>query len=158
MPMSYEADFYTWTQEQASALRRAAAERVNAGAGIDWEHLAEEVESLGRSELRAMESALLRIIEHLLKLQYSPATDPRFGWQESVDRQRDDLRRLKRDNPGLVRKIDLPEIYTSARRIAGKSLEKYDGLSVSVLPETCPFSTDQIERDDWYPVAPSSSA
>ncbi len=141
----YEHDFYSWTNEQAALLRSGQL------SAADIEHIAEEIESLGRSELRAMESALVRIIEHLLKLQYSPAKDPRSGWEESVDLHRDDLHRLKRDNPGLVHRLDIPSIYATAKRIAGKSLEHYDCFSRSVLPITCPFTLDQIEADDWYP-------
>ena len=141
----YEQDFYTWTIEQAALLR--AGDLTDA----DISHIAEEIEGLGRSELRAMESALVRIIEHLLKLQYSPATDPRSGWEESVDLHRDDLHRLKRDNPGLVQRLDLVSVYTVARRIAGKSLEHHDRTDRSVLPQTCPFTLEQIEEDDWYP-------
>jgi len=141
----YEQDFYTWTNEQAALLR---AGHLSAA---DIEHIAEEIESLGRSELRAMESALVRIIEHLLKLQYSPATNPRTGWEESADLHRDDLHRLKRDNPGLIQRIDLPGVYSTARRIAGKSLESHDGLKRSLIPTTCPFSLEQIETDEWYP-------
>jgi hypothetical protein len=151
MPTAYDQDFFRWTQDQAAALRKVASGKPDAATGLDWENLAEEIESLGRSELRAMESALVRVVEHLLKLRYSPARDPRAGWQESVDLHRDDLQRLKRDNPGLVRRIDLAGIYASARRIAGKSIEKHDGVPASVLPPTCPFTLEQIETDDWYP-------
>ena len=149
--MTYETDFYTWTQQQGAALRKAAAERINAAAGIDWDNVAEEIESLGRSELRAMESALVRIIEHLLKLKYSPAAEPRPGWRESVALHRDDLSRLKRDNPDLVARIDVDGTYTSARRIAGRSLEGYGELAGGALPVACPFTIAELEDSDWYP-------
>ena len=145
--MTYDTDFYTWTQQQGAALRKAAAERINAAGGIDWDNVAEEIESLGRSELRAMESALVRIIEHLLKLEYSPAAEPRAGWRESIALHRDDLARLKRDNPGLVARIDFAGTYASARR----SLERFDDLSAGDLPATCPFALAEIEDPDWYP-------
>ncbi len=153
--MTYQTDFYSWTVEQAAALRQAAARRINPAAGIDWENVAEEIESLGRSELRAMESALVRILEHLLKLRYSPAAEPRAGWRESVAVHRDDLFRLKQDNPGLIVRIDLAGAYASARRIAAASLESRDGVAKSVLPAACPFSPAEIENDDWYPDGPS---
>ncbi len=149
--MTYDTDFYTWTQQQGAALRKAAAERISAAAGIDWDNVAEEIESLGRSELRAMESALVRIVEHLLKLEYSPAAEPRAGWRESIALHRDDLARLKRDNPGLVARIDFAGTYASARRIAGRSLERFDDLSADSLPATCPFTPAEIEDPDWYP-------
>jgi hypothetical protein len=102
-----------------------------------------------------MESTLVRIIEHILKLQYSPAADLRECWQVSVDLHRDHLRRLKRDNPGLIPKIDLAGIYVSARRIANKDTQKHDARPISTLPEQNPFTLDQIEMDDWYPDLPA---
>jgi hypothetical protein len=152
--MSYQGDFYNWTQEQAAAIRRVAAGHVKASE-IDWENVAEEIANLGRSELRAMESALVRIIAHLLKLQYSPAVESRECWQVSVDLHRDDLHRLKRDNPDLLCRIDLAGIYVSARRVANKNTQKRDSRQISTLPERNPFTLDQIERDDWYPDPPA---
>jgi len=153
--MSYHTDFHAWTVEQAAALRQAAAQRIDPAAGIDWDNVAEEIESLGRSELRAMESAMVRILEHLLKLRCSPAAEPRAGWRESVAVHRDDLHRLKQDNPGLVGRIDVVGAYASARRIAAVSLESRDGVAKSTLPAVCPFTPAEIEDDDWYPDGPS---
>jgi hypothetical protein len=154
MPVSYERDFYGWTQEQATAIRKVATGHVKT-TEIDWENVAEEIASLGRSELRAMESTLVRIIEHLLKLRYLPTTELRECWQVSIDLHRDHLRRLKRDNPGLIQKIDLAEIYISARRIANKCTQKHDAQAISTMPEQNPFTLGQIEKDDWYPNSPA---
>jgi DNA-binding PucR family transcriptional regulator len=63
----YDKDFYAWTRAQADALRRLASERWNGP--LDLEHLAEEVEDLGRSELSTVRSQLERVLEHLLKLE-----------------------------------------------------------------------------------------
>ena len=79
---SYHTDFYAWTQDQACRLREAAAARVNLP--LDFENLAEEVEGMGRSQASAVGSHLARIIEHLLKLSYSPVEAPRAGWRRSV--------------------------------------------------------------------------
>ena len=70
----YDQDLVLWSEEQARELRAAA----NAGwnAPIDWENVAEEIESLGRSERHALASHLAIVIEHLMKLQASPATEP----------------------------------------------------------------------------------
>ena len=67
----YQTDYYAWTKQQAAELRRLAAARVNTT--LDLENLAEEVESLGRSDLNTVRSQVRRIIEHLLKLEYSPS-------------------------------------------------------------------------------------
>ena len=65
-PPLYERDFCHWTAEQAAALRAAAARRLDLA--LDFENLAEEIESLGRSDRRALVSHIKRVIEHLLKL------------------------------------------------------------------------------------------
>ena len=71
----YESDFYAWTRAQAGALRGLAEARWNGP--LDLARLAEEVEDLGSEQQWAVESQLERIIEHLLKLEYSPSTNPR---------------------------------------------------------------------------------
>jgi hypothetical protein len=71
----YQTDYYAWTKEQAAALRAMAAGRVSSA--LDLENLAEEVESWGRSDLNTVRSQFQRIIEHLLKLEYSPSAEPR---------------------------------------------------------------------------------
>src|SRR3954466_8733449 len=84
MPMPdgprYDDDYYAWTQYQAGVLRtmRRADNR------LDRERVAEEIEDLGKSERDAVRSPIRRIIEHLLKLEYSPAADPRFDWIASI--------------------------------------------------------------------------
>ncbi len=76
----YDEDFFAWTKEQAEGLRSAAQGGSNRA--LDWENLAEEIEDLARSQLHVARAARSRrIIEHLLKLEYSPATDPRRGWR-----------------------------------------------------------------------------
>src|ERR1700742_1792675 len=81
-PMSdYDVDFFAWTQRQGGLLRRlATGERVNE-AGLDWPNIAEEIETLGRSERAAVASCIRNIIQHLMKLEASPAIDPRPGWR-----------------------------------------------------------------------------
>jgi hypothetical protein len=116
----YETDFFRWTQEQAAALRRAGAERVNAP--LDWENLAEEIESVGRSDRRAAESATENILIHLALLALSPARPPRAGWIDEVDTFRADLRRVLGDSPSLAAK--LVEFVEAARGTARRRVER----------------------------------
>ncbi|MBN9511709.1 MAG: DUF29 family protein [Alphaproteobacteria bacterium] len=74
----YDSDFYAWTREQAAALRAAAA-TARTNLPIDWNRVAEEIESLGNAEQRDLASRLGTIIEHLLKLQLSTSAGPRRG-------------------------------------------------------------------------------
>ena len=70
----YGVDFFRWTQEQAALLRQVPDEHVNLP--IDWNHAAEEIEDMGRSDLRTVNSRIGVILEHLLKLEHSPVGNP----------------------------------------------------------------------------------
>ncbi len=85
----YEEDFYAWTRAQAQALRRLAASRPNLA--LDFPHLIEEVADLGTSQRDAVRSQLRRIIEHCLKLEFSPARDPRPSWYETIIQARTEI-------------------------------------------------------------------
>lgn len=142
----YERGFCDWTADQAAALREAAVRRVNLA--LDFENLAEEIESLGRSDRRALVSHIKRVIEHLLKLQYSPAQAPRPGWQESVELHRQEARELLSDSPSL-RHDPLEACYRDAVRLAARGLAS-DAAGVT-LPETCPYRLEDILAEDWWP-------
>ena len=102
----YDLDFYAWTQRQSSLLRRIAAhERVN-DADLDWPNIAEEIETLGRSERGSLKNQLATIIEHLIKLEASPAQEPRAGWRVTIRRSRLNAEDLLSDNPSLGPAID----------------------------------------------------
>ena len=151
----YEDDFYAWTQYQAQVLRTLRT-RDNR---FDREHVAEEIEDLGKSERDAARSQVRRIIEHFLKLAYSPARDPQFDWMGSIVDARAELddklsSTLRRDLEEM-----LPKLYEQARRRAVLDLRKYgeDG-AVTSLPAECPYTVSQILADDWYPQTPQEPA
>src|SRR4051812_25709503 len=81
-PSLYERDYYAWTLDQAAKLRELA--RDDRSSVLDLDNLAEEVADLGKSERDAVRSQVRRIIQHLLKLRYSPSDQPRPGWKGSV--------------------------------------------------------------------------
>ena len=83
----YEQDFYVWTQEQAVALR-AAAKAGGRSNALDWERLAEEVEDLGKRDLREARSFVALIVEHLLKLAWTRREEPKAGWRREIIRFR----------------------------------------------------------------------
>src|SRR5258707_14583982 len=107
----YDDDFYAWTQYQADVLRSMPAPDNR----FDREHVAEEIEDLGKSERDAVESQVSRIIEHFLKLANSPADAPRYGWMGSVSDARRILR--KKITPTLRRQAEqkLAELYGGGR-------------------------------------------
>ncbi|HEX3862207.1 MAG TPA: DUF29 domain-containing protein [Stellaceae bacterium] len=95
----YDADFLAWSRQQADALRAAA--RTGSNQALDWQNLAEEIESLGAAERRSLASQLQRIVRHLLKLEYSQATEPRRGWIESINDARGEIDLLCETSPSL---------------------------------------------------------
>jgi hypothetical protein len=142
----YQEDPYRWAQVQAALLRDRRF------ADLDLANLVEEVEDLAGAMRRSVRSHTRRIIEHLLKLQHSPATEPRLGWRATVRDQRSEL--LDRLTPSLRRELeaDLAELYARARHDAAASLRDHgEPAAAAALPETCPYDLAQIEGD-WLPV------
>lgn len=95
----YDEDFVRWSEDQAEAMRAAAFSGTNLP--LDWKNLAEEIDSLGKSLRRELQSRIGTVIEHLLELEHSPAFDPRRGWTETVLRERIEIKKLLRANPSL---------------------------------------------------------
>ena len=92
----YEQDFYTWTQTTAALIR------AGKWTDIDPESLAEEVESLGKSQHRELASRLDVLLMHLFKWRYQPERrQSGQSWRSTIRTQRRELRRLLMQNPGL---------------------------------------------------------
>jgi Domain of unknown function DUF29 len=149
----YETDFYAWTQDQGAKLR-AWPEHLRPN-GIDIANIAEEIESLGRSDVREIESRLLHLIVHLLKLAYSPAEAPRRGWRSEVIEVRHRLTRLLRDSPSLAPRFSTiaAEEWPVARERALADLER-DGVTEADIPAAPPpFPLDATTLLDpgWLP-------
>jgi hypothetical protein len=143
----YDDDFYAWTQYQAEVLRSMRT-RDNR---FDREHVAEEIEDLGKSERDALESQISRVIEHFLKLAYSPADQPRYGWMGSIGDARRILR--KKITPTLRRHAEekFAELYEDGREAAELSLREYrEHIAAAALPLACPYTLDQILDRGWY--------
>jgi hypothetical protein len=146
----YQTDYYAWTKQQAAALREMAAARVDSR--LDFENLAEEVESLGRSDLNTVRSQVRRIIEHLLKLEYSPSSEPRLDWRDSVAQARDEIE--DHITPSMFPEIaaDLEKLFGRGRRAAASGLIKHgERAAASALPTACRYSFRQILDQDWCP-------
>jgi uncharacterized protein DUF29 len=142
---NYDTDFFTWTQQQAAALR---AKDV---AALDLEHLAEEIADLGQSIEHAIESHLERLLVHLLKLRHDPATRPRRGWRVTVAHARHEIAKHVRRNPGLQHYPAqvLVEAYRYARRQAALAMDR----PPATVPEACPWPVEQVLDEDFWPEA-----
>jgi hypothetical protein len=145
MTTSYDTDFYRWTQAQAEALR------AKDWPALDVANLAEEIESLGRSDRRAIVHQLERLLLHLLKWRYQPDERERRGrgWLNSILQARHAIAALITESPSLH---DYPEQQlTAAYRHARRSAAVQTGLPVATFPESCPWSLNQIQDEDFLP-------
>jgi Domain of unknown function DUF29 len=145
----YEADFYAWTQEQAKELHRFARTRPNAP--LDLAHIAEEIRDLGKSEYEAAFSLAQRIIEHLLLIEHSPATDQRLHWCDEIDDCRDQIDR--RVSPSIRRRLkrELDTAFARASRRVRRKMERHgETQAAGSLPARCPYMFDQVVGD-WLP-------
>lgn len=140
--INYEQDFYGWTQEQAALLR---AGQLN---DLDIANLIEEVESMGRSEKRELESRLVILLHHLLKWHFQPVRRGR-SWQLTIKAQRIDFFKVLRDNPGL--KPRLQQCLIDAYQSAVIRASQETGLDESDFPAECPWSFEQITDNNFYP-------
>ncbi len=154
--VGYDEDLFLWSQQQAAALRDAARRGVNLP--VDWEHVAEEIESLGRSDRRRVESRLERLVEHLLKLEVSTAVAPRSGWERTVVEQRTRLRRLLRDSPSIAGQVPdmLADAAPAAARLAALSLRAFDEETgdASLEVRARRYTPDDV-LGDWIPSGPA---
>jgi Domain of unknown function DUF29 len=148
----YDQDLVRWSEEQARALREAA----NAGgnAPIDWENVAEEIESLGRSDRRALASHIAIVIEHLLKLQASLSTMPARGWTDSVVRARREIGRLLDESPSLRQGVAgmIDQELPGARALVRLALKDYGEQPLIDLDQVN-YTEDQV-LGDWMPEQP----
>ena len=151
----YDEDFVRWTEAQATRLRRAADAGSNLS--LDWLNLAEEIESLGRSQRRELKSRLAILVEHLLKLQFSPAAEPHAGWIETVGRERWEVELLLEDSPSLRGEVEsaLAALAPRIARFVADSLARRDQLGPEGVPqiERACYTVDQL-LGDWLPEAP----
>ena len=144
----YDEDFYGWTQDQAAKLRRAAASRVNLPDPVDFENLAEEIESLGISQVRELYSRYVVLLTHLLKWEHQAKRRGR-SWRNTVNTQRRENAKLLSLSPGLKprRAAELADAYAAAREVAAEQTK----LSIERFPFACPYSLDQVEEKIWWP-------
>jgi hypothetical protein len=142
----YEDDFVAWTERQAHELRALHTSRWNGP--LDLEHLAEEIEDLGRSQRHACESLLEQIIIHLLKLRWSKAKAPRTHWANEIDLCRNELHR--RLTPTIRQRLetDLDTHYQTAARLTTRALAREEPDTRPDIPSDCPWSLEDILSSD----------
>lgn len=140
----YDHDYYAWLQDQIRALRERRTEEV------DWENAAEEIDDLGKSERRSVESPLETLLVHLLKLSYAPGASRNRNtrlWENTIELARSKVRRLLDESPSLHPALEelLNHAYKDARILARRA----PGFAREPLPESSPWTLEQALDDNF---------
>jgi hypothetical protein len=135
----YERDFYRWTTEQATVIRSKHLELE--ALGIDWVNVAEELDTLGRSEKRELRSRLEVLLLHLLKWRHQPMHQG-TSWRLTIEEQRDAIAEVLASNPSLEPLLDTS--LKDAYRHACRSAVVETGLHPSTFPSICPWTATEV--------------
>ena len=138
----YNKDFYSWTMHNARLLKEGRLSE------IDAENIAEEIESMGKSERRELINRFAILIAHLLKWKYQPAKRGK-SWEFTIKEQRFELLDLLEESPSLKHEIEkqLSHAYQKSLLIS----EKKTGFELKTFPKSCPFSFKEVLNQKFFP-------
>jgi hypothetical protein len=138
----YDRDFYAWANKQAALLRAGKLSEA------DFEHIAAEIESMGKTEKRELVSRLTVLLLHLLKWRFQPELRSP-SWRLSVEEQRLQVASHLADNSSL--KALLAAALVDSYRLAVIGARRETGRGAATFPTVCPWSFDQMMDDDFWP-------
>ena len=154
----YQQDFHAWALQQAATARAiwaraAAGEDISAGIrALDWENVIEELDGLARNQVWELRNRLMTVVEHLIKLQFSPNAAPRRGWTETVIRSRDEIDSLLEQSPSLRREIAAFPGSRSAAKRARTTLEQLHAWGdIPAMIDPPPLYSEAQLLEDWWP-------
>ena len=138
----YDKDFYRWVFHNAALIRAGRFHEV------DIEHVAEELESMGKSDKRELINRLALLMAHLLKWQYQPTRQSK-SWTLTIKEQRIQIRQLLEESPSLKHEISLK--LSAAYEQAVVMVEIETALDESTFPKQCPFKLDECLDPNFFP-------
>jgi hypothetical protein len=135
----YDADILIWSEHQAALLRRRAAGELVNDAEMDWANIAEEIEDVGRSEVRSCRSLLRQALRHMLKAEAWPLSRDAPTWRADAV----DFRQQARDafTPSMRQRIDVATLYADALAAMPETM---DGQPPLPLPDVCTVTLDDL--------------
>lgn len=142
MSYLYEDDVLLWSERQADLLRRHASV-ARSNDAIDWLNVIEEIEDVGRSELRSCRSLLRQALRHMLKAEAWPLSRDAPNWRADAV----DFRRQARDafTPSMRQRIDVASLYADALAALPETM---DGVAPLPVPAVCPVTLDELLAGD----------
>ena len=145
-PSLYADDIVTWAEEQAAALRALAA-RGDLSNVVDWENVAEEIESVGKSHVRAVESLLIQTLAHLLKRASAPLAPATLHWREEIATFQ--ITACNAYEPSMRQRLNWERIWKGATAAAGAGLAAYGNALLPGLPRTCPIDSGDLLAEEF---------
>jgi hypothetical protein len=143
----YDEDFYAWTQRQAKLLRTLNGLRSELPKELDVDHLAEEIEDLGKAELRSVTSLIRQILIHLIKAASEPDSQARGHWRTEATTFNLDIPGYYA--PSMRQLIDMQAEWRRARKAAEVSLQEHGSDVAANVPAECPYSLDDMIAEDF---------
>ena len=144
MGIAYEKDIVAWANEQANFIRSGRFDL------LDLEHIAEEIEDVGKSEQRELENRMAILLAHLLKWQYQPAIRG-ASWQKTIKVQRTQVNRRIQKTPSFKHTLQDTEWWEDTWGDAITQASKETGIELTVFPEICPWTPEQILDLEFFP-------
>jgi len=145
-PNLYDDDIVTWAEEQAAALR-SLADRPDLPNVVDWENVAEEIESVGRSHLRAVEGLLIQTLAHLLKRVSAPLARSNLHWREELLTFQ--ITAWNAYEPSMRQRLNWDRIWKVATTAAEANLNVYGHELLPGLPKACPIEPQDLLTEDF---------
>ena len=138
----YDTDFSEWTRHTAELLRSGRVSEA------DLEHIAEEIEDMGKRERRTLHNRFVRLIEHLLKWHYQPERRG-SSWTRTIVVQRIGIQRLLDANPSFM--PTLPDVVAAAYADAARVVSAVAKRPRTDFPDSCPFTIGQLLNEAYLP-------
>jgi hypothetical protein len=137
----YDTDIYAWSQRQVAVLRDLAP-RPDLPNELDLQHVAEEIEDVGISELNAVKSFLRLCFVHLIKAGSVDDAELRKGWFAEIIGFHSEI--LTRFSNAMRKEIDVDVLWTRAMRQAELSLGSYRQHRAIPPKSSCPLTLDDF--------------
>jgi Domain of unknown function DUF29 len=134
----YHTDGYGWAMAQAAILREGRLD------SIDWENVAEEIESVGKQERSEYTSHMIRILAHMIKWEAQPERRG-MSWWLSIMNGRDDAERFLKANPSLKPLLD--EIHEDALNYARQQATRETNLPRSLVDSISVSLDEAVNRE-----------
>jgi hypothetical protein len=141
---SYETDVIAWANEQAAFIRSGRFDL------LDLEHLADEIEDVGKSEQRELESRMSVLLAHLIKWQYQPDRRSK-SWNLTIIDQRDGIARRLKKTPSLKSSLQDLDWWADAWQDARRMAAQETGIEYAAFPKEFPWLFDQVMHPEFWP-------